>query len=663
MPLFIKLFSVTGICLLICYAVGATVIRLFKLAPRERFFALFLSLVVGVSIVVGSYALICTHGDTIQTAIVALSLLVVWLIKKPSVGSPALLETPVTLARTGVSALPIAFVLTVVAFCLQYFILYDADSGYFKTPFIDYVYYSRLSLPLNHLGLETNSLEVIHTKFLTQQPYHYFEIWLNALLVRVTGLPSILTLFVSSTAVLLTIILVGFSAVFAHFQLRTSWVLVLSVLFLFVTGIKWPFLQHYNFVANGGWLLSSLLCLQPKLAPVYIFALLASLLLLNRHYVSSGAALAVLPLSFISTAPVAGIGVVVLAGYLLLTKQLPLIKAIAMVVPIVAATLCIALFYTLHPEPYQFPNANRVFTFQSIIPQLSEAKTLFGIAAGVLINYSIYFVAYGILLLFILVVRRQPRLLNEVPSAIWIWFGISLVTSAMMRAFGTHYLDSFQFFSNPMLPLTPVVLSILLAATLRRAPAGIYVLVTGSLVLLLAVNLYGLETGVTRYSPQFLQKISKAMPKAGYRGAYILANSDYKNAYMLSSDSYTAGNYISNFKNDYALISLSELDIDSLATDVRFKRDSVQAEQIVQKSTLYRFAKFQSLNQQRLSLDSIKYKLVTENSIGFICASKEAKLPAILQPLVAVMYTDALSGERFYLLKYRQGSVASTAYN
>jgi hypothetical protein len=120
---------------------------------------------------------------------------------------------------------------------------------------------------------------------------------------------------------------------------------------------------------------------------------------------------------------------------------------------------------------------------------------------------------------------------------------------------------------------------------------------------------------------------------------------------MLSPDSYTTGNYISCFKNNYTFVSLSALDPDSLTLDPRFSRDSAQAEQIVRKSTIYRFAKFQALKNRDLSLDSIKYGFVIQHNIGFICISKRATLPSILQPLVLATYADTLSGERLYILR------------
>lgn len=659
----IKLFLVNIAFLLICYVVGRTLVRLFRLALGEQFFSLFLSLILGLTVVISVYAIACAHGNTVQSAVMVLILIVIWQMKQTPVSISLINVSSVAVNRNKKSILLSFLLINILVFCAQYYILYDSASDYLKTPFVDYVYYSRLALPLNYLGLETNSLEVIYPQFLTQQPYHYFEIWLNALLIRVTGLPSAWTFFISASTVMLTIVCIGFIVIFTHFHVKTKWAIVLAVLFLFVTGVKWPFLQKNNFVVNGALLMNTIVSLHPKFAPIYLFILLAGLLLLKRSYLAAGATLAILPLIFVSTTPVIGVGMVILTAYLFLTKQLTLGKAFAFVLPIVLSAVYVVLFYLLHPEPYQFPSTGRIFALESIVPKTSEITTIINIAIGVFVNFAVYFAAYILLILLIILLRRETKLLNGVPLVIWIWFGSSLLTAAAMRAFGTHYLDSFQFFSNTMMPLISVVLAMLLAVVLQRASAGFYLLTVSTIAVLILINFSVANSGATRYSLEFMQQVSQAISKTGTRGAYILADSDYQNAYTLSSDSYTAGAYVSNFKNNYALISLSELDIDSLSTDNRFMRDSTQAEQIIRKSSIYRFAKFHSLNKQKFSLDSLKYKFITENSINFLCASKLAKLPSILNPLVSVVYTDTLSGEKFYIL-HTKGSVDNlTPYN
>lgn len=663
MFLITKLFLVTIFSIIICFVVGAKTINYLRINKNESFFSLFLSLVTGVSIIVSIYAIVCTQGSTVQLPILLLIVAMLLLLRYRTNTISRNTINHATISRTGLEKLPLLLIIIIVVFSVQYLLLYDPASEYLQTPFQDYVYYSRLTLPLNHRGIETNSLEAVFPQFLTEQPYHYSEVWLNALLTRITGMPSVWIYFVTSTSVLISIICAGFMAVFAHFNIRNSWIPVLALLFLFLTGLRWTFLQHNLFIFNGALLSSLMLCLNPKFAPIYLYLLLGALLLLKRQYNAAGAALAILPLTFISTTPIIGVGMVVLTFYLVSTKKITLSGAIFMLLPVVVAAVCIVLFYILQPEPYQFPSTGRAFALRSIIPSAGEIKTLVNIAMGVIVNYAIYFFVYAALVLLIIVLRRQTKLLLTIPGEILIWFGASLVMAATMRAFGTHFLDSFQFFSNTMVPLTPIVLAVVLAAVLQGATKQIYALTVIVLTLLAVINFSAVGAGNTRYSPSFIKQVSQIAPQLGARGSFILADEDYENAYMLSPDSYTTGNYISNFKNDYAFISLSELDPDSLTTDSRFRRDSAQAEQIVRKSTFYRFAKFQALQKRKISLDSAKYEFVTRHNIGFICLSKRAKLPATLAPLVSATYTDSLSGERLCVLRPQKAGVALSAYD
>ncbi|MGY2133429.1 hypothetical protein ACW9KT_14460 [Hymenobacter sp. HD11105] len=652
MLLFFQLLSIAIITIVICYGIGLSLFKLLSVQPLESFLFLFLVLVTGISIIISIYALLCTNGSTIHALMIPLILALLYGIKREAMFSKKLSVTYINKILTKEFAL--LLVVSLIVFLVQYLLLFDFNSNYLQTPFQDYVYYSRLTLSLNHLGVETNGLEVIYPQFVTEQPYHYMELWLNSLLVSITEMPSVWVYFISSSAVFITVTCAGFMAIFAHFKIKYNWIFIFGFLFLFITGMRWIFLQKFLFVQNGALLSSLILCLNPKLTPIYIFLLVSALLLLNKYYFSAGSALAILPLVYISTAPVAGFALFSITTYLFISKKIHLTKAVYMLLPMVATGLYIIAFYTLQPEPYQFPNTGRNFALQSIVPQLNEVKTLINITLGVFVNYSIYFGIYVLLLLAVLIFQRR-KLQVTVPGVIWIWLGASLLMAAGMRAFGTHYLDSFQFFSNTMVPLTPVVLAVFFAYALQQASKRVYTIVIIALFLLIVVNFSAVGTGNTRYSPAFMRQVEKVVPTIGSRGCYILADEDYENAYMLSPDSYTTGNYISNFKNDYALISLSALDPDSLTTDPRFQRDSAQAEQIVRKSTLYRFAKFQAMNN--LSLDSTKYKFVANNNIGFICVSQRAKLPLILQSFVDTCYRDALSGEQLYVLKRRNSKL------
>jgi hypothetical protein len=370
----------------------------------------------------------------------------------------------------------------------------------------------------------------------------------------------------------------------------------------------------------------------------------------------------------VSAAPVAGAGATVLALYLWLTRQINLSKAVVMITPTVLVCGYIALFYGLQRTPHLFSSTSQGMMSSAVMPQLNELRLLLNIALGVLLNFGIYFIGYGLLVLGVLLASRRVAAIGSQHHVLLVWFIVSLVIAAIMRTLGHHFLDGFQFFSNPMVPLTPIVLAVFLGAGLQNARPNTYALSVLVLLGLLSVNSYKLLSDThdghvtTRYSPEFLRQMNQIMPTLGPRGGYILADTEYTSAYTLSFDSYTTGNYVSNFKNDYALISLSALDVNSFTTDPRFVRDSAQAAQTVRQSTLYRFAKFHTVRHRNTSLDSVKYELVRQAGLSFICVSRLAKLPVVLQPLVSKAYTDSYSGEKLYVLRNAQQPVGTNPY-
>jgi hypothetical protein len=217
MTLFLQLGLLTIAALLASYALGAVLLLWSKAMLREPWLALFVALVVGSSTLSCGYAIYCTRGVTIMLPVLLLLGMLLWLLRQPvaaTIGVPY--------SRSGGQLLPWLLLLAAFIFLTRYFLLFDSESEFLRTPFQDYVFYARLATPLALQGVETNSLEMLYPQFLAPYPYHYLEIWWNALLVHVTGLPSVFCMFLSAFSVMITIAATGFAAIFAHFQLRRS---------------------------------------------------------------------------------------------------------------------------------------------------------------------------------------------------------------------------------------------------------------------------------------------------------------------------------------------------------------------------------------------------------------------------------------------------------
>ena len=659
MHLFFSLLSALLISLLACYAVGTAVCRALGMAPHEAWFTVFVRLVVGVGTAVAGYAALCTGGRTVLLPLLGLLPLVVWQLRRPNALGPGPTAPPL-LAPPLARALAGALLAGVVVFAGRWLLLHDPASPYLYTPFQDYVYYGRLSLALNRWGIETSALATGGAAP-APAPYHYLELWLNAALVRFTGLPSVWTLYLGTYSVLIAVVVTGFRAVLAHTGLRGGPAAVLALLLVLVTGVFWPAFAHSDFLHNGVYVASNFLVAEPKTAPVYLLVLLAALLLLQARYGAAATALAGLPLVFISTAPASLMSMVGLAAYLALRRKIAPRAALAMAALAVAVAGFIGAFYWLSAHSASAPPAATSRLAGPWLPTLGELPTLLNVALGTLVSLAIYYAPYALLLAGLWAVARQrsgrwPGVGGwDVPAA---WLVLSVLAAAATRAFAVHLVDSFQFFSNLVVPLAAVALALALGTvlpTIGRAWSGLAAAVLVGLGVVHGAKLVSSTTPLlhpSRYSAAFLRRVEAVLPSLGSRGGFIMADADYELAYMLNSDTYSAGTYVSNFKNDYALVSLSAPTPDRVAADPRFTRDSAYSRSISQASEFYQW---KQAHRRAVAgrPDSALYRFVTQSGIRFVCVSRRGALPPVLSSLVQGSHRDAWSGEKFYALKPR----------
>lgn len=631
------------------YALGWAIVRGLARSPnQEPYAASFLALLTGLTTIVVSYAIARTGGHTVLLPVIGLLALLLWYFRHPS-ALPVPARPPAPVPAT---VLWHVVVVAIAVYAGRFLLLYDPASPFLRTPFQDYIFYARISMPLNELGIESNTLERLFPQFVGAQPYHYFSLWFNALLVKITDLPGLWCLYLVVYSTLITLVATGLRALLACFRLPGSWAWVLTGLLLLVSGVCWPLFSHYKLTANGQLVASSLLLLEPKLATVYVFLLLGMLLLVQQRFAQAGLAFAILPLAYVSVAPAVGGGIVLLGLYLWITRRTSRAEAIQLVVPIILAVGYFGAFYLLQHKAYAFPEPTKN-AVNEVIPKVAEARVLLNIFIGVLLNYTLYFGAYALVVAAVASRRALAAWLQLTPTLVLAL--LLAVLAAGMCTLGTHYSDGYQFSSNVVAPLLPIVLAVVLGAAFATASASRKGLSALLLATICAVNYYPLLSNqhsmhkTTRYSPAFLREVQASLPKLGNRGAFLLADVDYENTYMLSQDTYTAGTYVADFTNNYALAALSSAIVDSLGTDARYSRDSVQARHRLQSSTFYRYLRLKP--RHRAPLDSLQYRFVSDNGIRFICASPNAALPATLRPLVAQTLADPLSGEKFYALR------------
>ena len=640
---FIPYLLLTFGCLVIAYAIGRLLLgRAVEIV--EPYFGVFLALVTGLSLLIGLYAAAQTGG---RTVLLPIPIIMGWLIWKQRV--PAVVEG---------MHLPRAFGYTLVVglalYIFRFWLFYDSESSFLATPFQDYVFYSRVSLALNKTGVESTVLESVFPQFISAQPYHYFELWLNALLVRCTGLSALWSLCLSTYTVLLTIVALGIRAIVAHFGQKSFWAWLLTILLFSSGGVKWPVFLHYDFTKNGSLLAGSQVLMEPKLAAIAVFIALGVLLLVRRRYDLAGLVLACIPLVYVSTGPAIGGSTVVLGGYLWLSHRATMAQVGHLLLPMFLTISYFGVFYVMRPPAFQLSEPGRQL-IDELVPKLAEARTLLNIFIGSLLLYGLF---YGLLLAACAVVATRHTWLGRWGELlpVLVWAGACTLLAAAGQTLATHFIDGFQFSGNVMGALVPTLLAVMLGAafggvSLRRRLV-VLALLGGAAVVNgypLLQNKFKTQTA-TVYSANFLRQVEKALPDREVRGGFLFGDKDYDNTYMLSEDTYSAGTYLSGLSNQYDLMSLSVFNVDSLNTDPRYSRDSLQARQRLHIASLYRYARLE-VTSLHTSADSLQYQFVKRYKLAFICASAKATLPKILRSLVVQEIVDPRSGEKLYLLK------------
>jgi hypothetical protein len=649
--LFYQLLATTIALAISVYLLGTFAIRLFsiKLSGEELFLRLFLKMLTGCSLLTVSYALFKTGSETV---LLPVPILLYLAFRQAGLGSLSVAINSVTSRLQFYRAeLGLLLLAGLPLFLLRWILYYDANSPFLTLPLRDYIYYARLASVHNKLGIETTFLENIYQKSFYEQPYHYFDLWLNALIVHITGLPTVWTLCIIVYSLLMLIACLGMGAIIRFFGISYGWALITAALTLTITGVAFPFFTQWSVIANGQLMMGLNFVLYPKTVPIYLFFGVGVLFLLRKRYTSAFYSFSCTPLVYITVLPSTALGLLFLSIALYVFRQTSLKSSLLLLLPMALTGGYILGFYALHPNPSSAPVTAELF--KTFLPLGMSVVTLINIFIGTLLNYIIFYFLYFLILAIIVI--RWPILVKE-HGFVFIWLIGILITAAFFRACTTRNLDSWQFVSTLIIPLSSISLAVFFGFGLSKLNLLGKISLVGSLILITVPNNYSFSkskpaipgTGEEKFSPEFIASVQANLPPYGL-GGYMFSSSDYLSPYMMNVDSHIGGTYLYGLSNNYSLVSLSVLDASHLIKK-QFLRDSSQVSSIIAKSTLYQFKEILQKQNKHYSSDSLKYMFAQQYHLAFICVSKNAQLPILFQHLVTKKIVDSYSGEKIYIL-------------
>lgn len=635
--------------------VGAGVLAAARVAVGG-FFQVFLRLLVGLVAVVAGYAIFATRGNTVMWFLLLTMGMVVWRLRAPA--RPLAPEVPLPWPTQLLLVLGVGLLVGLVRLPL----LYDWHTGQIGVPYYDFLFYARLIYPLNELGVETSFLDPIYPQLAVPQPYHFLEIWLNALLARTTGLASADSLYLSTYSVLIGVLYFSYCALFSHFGHSRFWVLALALVCLPLTGFFLPVFGHIALLANVYFDMSNFLLVFPKLTVVALFFVLFHLLNLKGRQTAAGWALASLPIVFISTAPAvaAGFGGWVLYQTWRTRATRPLATIAGRAVPLLLVLVGFVSFYSLNAWLHWGNYLSHVNTSEHLLAAPTYWRHAPAFVAGLVLAAGAYYGLYLVLLAVVVGTGNAStkgfllRHLDLLALAVMMFAGACLAWFAF-----TPFFESWQFFNNVNLPLLSSVLVLLVADALAGRRPVVKWLAFLALGLVTGLNYAQLAGRVNmsdinrQYGIGFLNQVEKQAPTLSKIGGFVLGKTDYKEPFAYNSAVFMCGLYLNDVRNDVNMVSLSQLtqDVDSVV--IRFPDRAGPLRRWLSEAPICRFYAEAQRRNPALTRPEAMRQFVVRHHINFVCVSAKATLPPALQPLVRSHLTDATTGEKMYLLNVR----------
>ena len=650
------LFLITTIAL--ANIIGKAGLVFLNLKPSGKFFRLFVEMVLGILLIVVIYSIIRTHFFTVNILFVFLFLFYLFFISKNKIKFINYKNLPQKFTSFHKD------IIIIIIACLPFF-LYELffiyTSSVIKLPDDDYFFYSKISDSLNYFGKENKFVTLNYlypNKFNGLQPYHYFELWINAFISWVFRLSSTYSLLLITFPLINTAVFLGLAAFWESFSKTTVFSFFFIFLFLFAGGTWFAFykINLLDFITP---IESSPFTLYgKKLTVIYLFFILFTLLFIKNKKKSAFTVLACLPIINISIMPAVVGGSIV---YLFLNrfhKNFSFKERNQLLILFVLITVFYYILYfvigkTTYSNSYVAEN-NLLKKIITDYTNINNYKFLYGTIVYRFKRTLIFYLPFIIFSFFILksVIKNNKDILQIIILVLLFNF-IGLCVSSLAAGLmdDTQLLSNTLAFSNSIIIMV-LIYGLCIYKTISKVIKKIFVL-SYTLILVLICNniIYCIKdnnsTCLSKYSENYTEQIktqTKDYP-------FLLA------AGLFSKNNYNEINFAWVFrKSPGNIIRLSHgyrdvININSfLANNSSYPMDNFD-KFYLENSEFTLFINEQKGNKQFISYEQSQIDFLDKFKIKFVFANKDAVMSELLKNKIDKEIVDSKSGERFYILK------------
>jgi hypothetical protein len=637
------------------WGLGYGFVRLLKVRLPFSFLSVFLCLLTGITLFSTGTAVAGTGGSTVQLLyFLLLGLLAYAYRSRLATGfNKQLSRLP---AQSSARLLLILFI----SHGLSFGWIGISDLRWAEFPFAvphrDLYFYSLCSEFIFSTGKENtyNLLNLFGSGYENMSPYHYFELWLNAGLYRMWGLPSLTAFLFVLTPLFIFGVFTGIVAVWEYFGKVKTGQLLLSGLLLTMAGTGAEIYKDLpKFEEIAGFTMHFIM--QPwKMGSYMLFMLAFMLLSIYRQYlwavVSAGCLMVA---TFLSIPGVVG-GMLLVCGVgTFFPSFLPFSRK-----NLYVYTSLVLLIALLMPGIYSLgeqsgsvqPRMSSLFV--SGVADIFRVKGRLNLYLGVGLQASAAFLPLALLLLYHL------RRFSAPGSDVYRFIALMSVGTALSSLAGfailTSLLDSYQIFfftGCSMLAVLLIVSLIMYLSDKNRHPVFLGIGWLFIITIGLSRIFYNLTGGFFQmdnfYSSAYLTEISrvvKNMPELHY-GGFLLGEADYDLVSTKNSKVPRIGMYLGFLPGRTAPLGLNDF---SMPRDTTY---SAFEEQSIRQSPVWQLMAEQKKKGTFVSEEAGMWDFIDRHHLSYLVLSQNVPLSESLRRRANQIITDPQSGERFVVLK------------
>jgi hypothetical protein len=488
--------------------------------------------------------------------------------------------------------------------------------------------YGMLSQYLNR-GYENTTFSRNFWLHSSHYPYHYFEIWLNALFYKTFQLNAVWTFSMILPVVLYTVIFWGLMSIAERYKKLTLLTVGICFILLFTTenSIIFSRFEYSPFPYPSQYCSGLILT---KVAPVSLFFLAVSLLLIHKKYTEALLVALSMPIvSFVMT-PV----VFAVTGYLILKDLIRGRGAVKWeyIIPY-AVALCLFVVYILLSESEGSRNLSSLDKFPS--PGEMKLRLFITNPVGIGIRYI-----FPIVFILLVAFKRFLKFCRRYGVEIFLFFMVSTFFSVVFRPIMA---DAAQFSSLPYYGVFNILLPSLMlyywkndrmpGEKIKKA-ALLFIFVTGyflnvtTVVSFFSNNRYLSNTGRLKYEDLAVKNIQTGKIHVG-----IIRDSEEMSDWCKLN--IASQNYLRSF-------------LDAYKNNIIYYSMIIGTRGLVEETAFSALFKEAQNHNPLLAQDDFRIDFIRQTGINYIFVYPGGQIPANLSGKIQLLAKDADSGECFY---------------